>query len=112
PIAAHSVSGAEVNGWLSPGALLTLTAEDALSGVAGVEYRVDGGAWAAYTTPTPIAGGVSNIEYRATDIAGNVSDAVSARLRVDDVEPAVTVRATTDAAASGWHLEHPEISFS
>jgi hypothetical protein len=66
------------------GAQLTLTAADATSGVDTVEYSTDGGAtWTTYTgTVTFTKGGefvrpnryVHTVQYRATDLAGNVSE--------------------------------------
>jgi hypothetical protein len=52
-------------------ALVTLTASDAVSGVAETRYRINGGAW---TTGTEIAltrHGIYTIEFRSTDVAGN-----------------------------------------
>lgn len=55
-------------------AIFSVTATDSLSGVASIEYRIDGGAWQAYTNPVPVvAAGVHVVEARATDRAGNVS---------------------------------------
>ncbi len=46
------------------------------SGVANVEYALDGGAWTGYATPfTVSAPGYHTVQYRVTDVAGNVSDA-------------------------------------
>jgi len=55
-------------------ARVTVTATDAGSGVASVEYQVDGGAWTAYTVPIAVAtNGAHTVAYRAADAAGNVS---------------------------------------
>ena len=51
---------------------ITVTAEDAASGVATISYRVDGGRWRPYRKPLALTGG-HRITYRATDRAGNVS---------------------------------------
>ncbi|MBD8059724.1 glycoside hydrolase family 3 C-terminal domain-containing protein [Cellulomonas sp. JH27-2] len=57
---------------------LVLTASDELSGVASVEYSVDGGShWSTYSGPATIAGAPRAVQYRATDVAGNVSTAKS-----------------------------------
>ena len=49
---------------------LTLSAKDEGSGVASIQYSVNGGAWSTYTTPVVVAG---LVQYKATDKAGNVS---------------------------------------
>jgi hypothetical protein len=52
--------------------------EEGGSGVASVEYALDGGDWTAYTTPLTVsARGAHTLHYRVTDGAGNVSDARS-----------------------------------
>jgi hypothetical protein len=39
-----------------------------------VEYKLDGGAWTAYTEPVVVnTAGTHNFAYRATDLAGNTS---------------------------------------
>ncbi|MCL8025314.1 RICIN domain-containing protein [Nocardioides bruguierae] len=56
------------------GRTLTLTAADAGSGVASIEYRPQGKGWSTYTGPVTFKGGRSlSVEHRATDAAGNVS---------------------------------------
>ncbi len=55
-------------------ATVTLTATDADSGVASVEYSLDGAAFTAYTGPFTVTGsGGHTVKYRATDVAGNMS---------------------------------------
>jgi len=57
------------------GRTLTLTATDDASGIASIEYRkVGAGGWTSYTGPVTFHGKKSiDLEYRATDGAGNVS---------------------------------------
>ena len=63
---------------------VTLDGSDgAGSGVATVEYRVDGGAWTAYTAPFTISqNGNHTVEYRSTDVAGNQEPARSLGVRL------------------------------
>ena len=58
------------------GRTVTLTAEDAESGVASIEYQLPGSStWVAYTAPFMVPGtDAATVSYRATDVAGNVSD--------------------------------------
>ncbi|AGZ41407.1 copper binding protein, plastocyanin/azurin family [Actinoplanes friuliensis DSM 7358] len=59
-------------------AVVTITATDAGSGVASIEYALDAGAWAAYTAPVTVtAVGAHTMRYRATDVAGNVAAVAS-----------------------------------
>ncbi|HWK26536.1 MAG TPA: alkaline phosphatase [Solirubrobacter sp.] len=55
-----------------------LAGSDATSGVARLEYRVDGGEWTTYAADAPpvfTALGTVAIRHRAVDVAGNVSPA-------------------------------------
>jgi len=52
---------------------VTLTASDTDSGVAVIDYRIDGGGWLAYTAPFVVDGAQHDVDYRATDVAGNQS---------------------------------------
>ena len=66
-------------------------------------YRVDGGAFQGGTSiaiPAPANhsnDGVHTIEYRTTDVAGNVETLRSATVRID-----TTLPTTTDDAPAGW----------
>ncbi|MFB6778065.1 OmpL47-type beta-barrel domain-containing protein, partial [Streptomyces sp. NPDC056352] len=55
-------------------ASVTLTASDAESGVAGIEYSLDGASYSSYTAPVEVKSvGQHRLAYRATDKAGNTS---------------------------------------
>ncbi|MBD8063309.1 OmpL47-type beta-barrel domain-containing protein [Oceanitalea stevensii] len=68
---------------------LTATDEEGGSGVASVEYSLDGAAFAAYTAPLEVsAPGAHTVDYRATDVAGNTAEgSVSFTVAEEDVEP-------------------------
>ncbi len=84
--------------WRSTNALVTLTSDDTLSGVAGITYRIDGGDEVAYTEPVTIsAEGTTTIEYRATDLAGNVEQWNTATVRIDK-----TAAVSSDTAPTEW----------
>ncbi|MFI6349042.1 OmpL47-type beta-barrel domain-containing protein [Streptomyces sp. NPDC050560] len=64
-------------------AKVTLDATDAESGVDKTEYSVDGGPFLAYADPVVLDRvGSHSLQYRASDKAGNTSDAKSLSLRV------------------------------
>ncbi|HET6546996.1 MAG TPA: hypothetical protein VFG79_00980 [Solirubrobacter sp.] len=63
------------------------------SGPATTDYRVDGGAWQAYDAPFAVEpSGVHAVEYRTTDVAGNIEPTQSMTLRVDGTAPVTTAR--------------------
>ena len=50
--------------------IVTLTATDATSGVAVIEYRIGDGEFHAYTGPIQVGKAATTIDYRAVDVAG------------------------------------------
>ncbi|RIJ78780.1 hypothetical protein D1871_02295 [Nakamurella silvestris] len=87
------------NGWYNTAVSLSLAATDpgtGAGGVAGTEYRIDGGSWTAYTAAVPVtAQGSHTVDYRSTDAAGNVEVFSSVSFKVDTAAPTVTATAST-----------------
>jgi hypothetical protein len=96
---------ANAAGWYSAPVAVTLAATDALSGVTGTEYNLDGAGWVAYTGPVTIsAEGIHTLQYRATDVAGNVEAAKSLTVRLDTTGPEAALQydaARRDVALGG-----------
>ena len=75
-------------GWYTAPVTVMLTATDALSAVASTEYSLDGGPWSAYPAPVDITGaGAHTLDYRSTDVAGNVETAGQLAVGIDTVAP-------------------------
>jgi uncharacterized cupredoxin-like copper-binding protein len=89
-------------------ATVTLSATDDASGVASVEYSLDGGTWTAYTAPVVVnAGGAHMLHHRATDGAGNVSPEGMAEFTVveqDTTAPTASVAVTGEQDADGNYV--------
>lgn len=69
-----------------------VVATDAVSGVASVEYSLDGTTWAAYDAPVAVGDEAVTFAYRAADLAGNVTT------QSVDVPAGETVPVTVSAA--------------
>ncbi|WP_036966621.1 OmpL47-type beta-barrel domain-containing protein [Promicromonospora kroppenstedtii] len=83
-------------------ASVNLTARDPGSGVAGIEYDLDGAGYAAYTAPVVVdEPGEHTVTYRATDRAGNVSEPGSATFTVVEAPPEDTAPPTVTAQVTG-----------
>lgn len=89
------------NGWWRSDVVLTLSCSDGTSGLASVEYRVDGGDWNLYPSPTSLelTDGLHVVGYRAVDEAGNVATEGTVDAPVDREPPMVTV---TEPAPGTW----------
>jgi hypothetical protein len=90
------------NGWHAGTVPVTLSSADAGSGVAAVEWSLDGGAWTPYTGPVDVSGdGQHELLYRATDTAGNLEALKSAVLMIDGTKPTVIVSGFADGQLYG-----------
>ncbi len=82
----------QVNGWYTTSVTVTLTSGDAVSGVASVEYNLNGAGWTTYTGPFVITTEGSNtLQYRVTDKAGNTNILTGQAVNIDDSEPTITI---------------------
>ncbi|MEV4534124.1 family 16 glycoside hydrolase [Asanoa sp. NPDC049518] len=100
------------NGAYLGSATVTVTASDTESGVASVEYSLDGGAFAAYTAPVTVnTTGAHTVQYRATDVAGNTSSAQSLAFTVvdppnpDNTAPVVTTTVAGEKDDDGAYVD-------
>jgi hypothetical protein len=89
-----AITPASSTTWRSSGTV-SLSASDALSGLASIEYKVDGApSWTTYTAPFTLTDGSHTVDYRATDLAGNVTNAPQATIKVDTVLPGASLSQT------------------
>lgn len=67
---------------------VTLTADDALSGVATTSYRVDGGDWKVLSDEKPVVKGFGShtVDYFSTDVAGNPEPMATVVITTQDVD--------------------------
>jgi len=97
-------------------ATVTLSATDADSGVASVEYKLDDGAWTAYTAAVAVnAPGEHMVSYRATDVAGNVSEEGMAHFTVvsqDTTAPTVTATVVGEQDDDGAYIGSAMVTIS
>lgn len=85
------------NGWFktSP-VVVTGTSSDATSGVASTQYQIDGGAWTTGTSASVSGNGTHTVNFRATDIAGNVGATTSATVKIDTTVPTLGFAGVTN----------------
>jgi hypothetical protein len=102
PVTTATFAPANDDGWHAGTVPVTLTAVDPASGVAAVEYALDGGDWQPYTGPVDVTGdGEHELRYRATDVAGNVETVKAALLTIDATKPTLLVGGLADGQLYG-----------
>lgn len=117
-VSAQVVGQQDENGAYVGSAMVTVSAQDAGSGVASVEYKLDGGEWTAYTEAVQVmAAGDHTVLFRATDQAGNVSTEGTVSFTVvagdaDDVAPSVSAMVTGTQDSSWNFLDAANITIS
>lgn len=97
PVTTATLSPAIQNGWYaSP--TLTLSATSGGTGIAKIEYRLDGAAaWSTYVGPiSGFTTGDHTVQYRATDNLGRVEDIQSLAFKVDAGKPEVNIGVPRD----------------
>lgn len=96
-------------GWTSGDVAFELSAEDIASGVAKVEYRLDGGQTTRYEGPVTIRKeGLTSIEYWATDMAGRIEAPRVSVARRDSLGlQSVTQNETCIDCHSTYPASHP-----
>lgn len=81
---------------------LMLSCSDALSGCAATEFRVDGGTIQTGTSVnlTGLPDGTHTVEFRSTDLAGNVAALAQAPapISIDNSPPVITITSPGDGA--------------
>lgn len=96
PVTASNVSDA----WMNQDFGVILTAEDDKSGVNKTFYSLDGIDYQEGNNFTLSAGGIKEISFYSTDLAGNVEEVKTAQVKIDKASPETSANAT-----SNWHQE-------
>lgn len=91
-------------GWYVSDATVTASAGDALSGLAGVEHRVDGGSWMPGASVTISDDGSHLVEFQATDLAGNTATS-SQTVSVDQTPPLSAFTSPAEGSSTFVHGE-------
>ncbi len=89
------------NGWYITAPTVSVSGNDATSGLAAAELQVDGGSWQAGGV-TLSTDGSHTLNFRAQDNAGNLKTA-SGTYPVDQTDPHLTVNLTGTAGQNGWY---------
>ena len=98
--------------WQNTDVTVTLSAFDALSGVAGTHYTVDGGAQQDGTVISLTSEGEHTITAWSVDNAGNVESAKTATVSIDKTAPTIVANHDPDPNGDGWNNTPVHVSFA
>jgi hypothetical protein len=100
PSAQATASGTVgLNGWYGGPVQVSVSATDALSGVASRNYTLDGGSTQTFTAPfTVSAPGTHTINYWSVDMAGNAVQSQALIVRIDGAAPVISLVANPSNA--------------
>ncbi len=81
-----------LGGWIKGVAKISFEASDAISGVNYTMYKIDDGDWKKYNgTFNFSVNGIHKIYYYSVDNAGNVEDTSNFTIKMDNVNPSVSI---------------------
>jgi len=94
--------GLGAGGWFITMVNVTLSSEDATSGLQLLEWKLDGGAWSSYQGKVPVnVSGRHLLEYRSVDVAGNLEPVGLESFKMDLVPPTFQVNGTGKPFTTG-----------
>lgn len=101
------------NDWFTGPVTVTLRARDEQSEVQGIHFRIDGDEWQDYVEPFAIEDdGVHELEFFATDTAGNAEQPQLREVRIDGTPPRIDGAPERPPNANGWYREPVDIVFT
>ncbi len=93
-----------LEGWYFSCVTVTLSSEDAVSGIAYTEYSIDGADWVVYNGPFVVSqDGQHQLTFRSADIAGNVESTQTESVRVDTNAPITMASLDGILGPGGWY---------
>ncbi len=94
PSSKATLAPSTITGFYSNPTTVSLSATDNVggSGVASIEYLLDGGSWTTYSGPFPVSGnGSHTVQFHATDNAGNVESVKAKSFTIDGAGPNISI---------------------
>jgi hypothetical protein len=97
--------------WTNTGQTVTLTANDAMSGVKATRYSVDGGTTQTGAVVSITSEGDHTLDFWSEDNAGNVESTKTVHVKVDQTPPTIHHTQSPDANANGWNNSNVTVHF-
>ncbi|MFC1716235.1 PKD domain-containing protein [Candidatus Poribacteria bacterium] len=103
-----------IDDWYTSAVKVTLSAEDDVSGIQSMSYRIDNGNWCAYSSPIIVSDdGIHSIEYSSVDYAGNKEASNRhTSLKIDALAPYAPGISSNTHAENAWSGNDSDPIFS
>src|SRR5205809_1864617 len=98
--------------WFRPIVAVDIAATEAGSGVASIEYRLDGGTWATYSASFDVGEGEHTVDAYAVDGAGSSGPVVSRSFGVDTTPPVTTAQIAGPTGENGWYVGAVQVTLA
>ena len=109
--APNTIATAPAN-WNNTDVTVSLSAADALSGVAATYYKLDGGAQQSGTSVAISTEGVHSLQFWSVDNAGNAETAKTVDVKIDKTPPTINHTQSPGANANGWNNTSVTVTFT
>lgn len=109
---APNTGASAVDAWNNVDVDVTLTPNDALSGVAETRYRIDGGTDQSGTAVRIASEGKHTLEFWSVDKAGNREATKSIAVNIDKSSPTITHALSPAPNANGWNAGDVHVTFT
>ncbi len=91
--------------WYRGEVVVNLNASDNASGVARLEYSMDGGSWQAWAEAFSVTNeGTHTLLLRSADLAGNEEEILKVEWGIDNTPPTLSVNASIQHSTDGAYL--------
>jgi hypothetical protein len=91
-------------GWYTSAATVSLSAASSNGTTTTIAYRIDGGAWASYTSPVTVGEGRHALAYQASDSSGAIEALHSMGINVDTTAPTIDIAAGAITIPMGGYI--------
>ncbi|HFC08741.1 MAG TPA: hypothetical protein ENJ54_02625, partial [Chloroflexi bacterium] len=95
------------NGWFVTSPQVSASGSDATSGLASVQYQVDGGTWQSGETVNLSTDGVHTVVFKAEDVAGNTTTSQRVTVKIDTTAPTLTPSMPEPNGDDDWFVTAP-----
>ncbi len=109
--APNTSANAPATNWNNTSVTVVLDADDALAGVKGTYYKLNGGAEQTGTSVAISSDGIHSLDFWSVDRAGNVEPTKTVQVKIDKTKPSINHTQAPAANDNGWNNTNVKVTF-